>query len=259
MAQTTITFTHERASDFKARATDAPRVVLAQVTNLVQGIAGGGYQATEMTVSQDPASATVELLDVGGAMASGSITFSGSSGAWTATVNGVGFAGTSAGDDDAEGDDLATAISASANVAIAGVLTARNEVGVVVIEAVAKGTAGNAITLAVTGTGLTRSAATLTGGLQGSVTVTVNGTSEATNTTNLTDAAAAALVASEVNANAIQSALVTATSSGDVVTLEAVAAGVSGNAITLTSTSATGTATASGAKLSGGTSTTYTL
>lgn len=119
----------------------------------------------------------------------------------------------------------------------------------------AKGTAGN-VTLGVgvstTGTA-TRSGATMTGGAQGSVTITVQGTAEVTDTTNLTDAAAAALCAEEISANDTINDLATATADGDDVVITANAYGLVGNLITLAASSATGTATDSGSNLAGGT------
>jgi phage tail sheath gpL-like len=258
MAQTTITLTHLRADDYKGKATDSPRTTLGKVINLLTGAIASSYQATSLSVSQDPASATVTLAGVGGEAATGAFQFTAPSGPTTATLNGVAFVQTT-GDEGERATELAAQITASTNPAVSGVVTATLNVDEVVITAVTKGTSGNAITLAASGTGLSVSAATLGGGVNGLVTVTINGTAEATTTTNLTDAAAATLAASEINANATQSALVTASASGAEVTITANAAGESGNAITLTSTSATGTATASAAKLSGGTSTIYTL
>lgn len=334
--------------------------VVASLARVLNGVAIGSAQpGTTAQVSQGGAQAagSVTLADVGGTAstgsyalsgvggtaAAGSISFSGSNGAWTATVNGVVFSGTSAGVDSDESADLAAQITASADPLIAGVVTAIQAGDDVDITAVAKGTAGNAITLAVTGTGLstsgatlaggadgavtlpingtsvgpvdttnlsdtaaatavaaaieangtlgpllaavgaaddveitwgakgvagdavtlgvgvsatgtaTRSGATLTGGADGGVTITVNGTAEATNTTDLTDAEAATLCASELNANATINAFVTAEASGADVNLTAIVYGVVGNAVTLTSASTgTGTATASGAKLTGG-------
>ncbi len=113
--------------------------------------------------------------------------------------------------------------------------------------------AGNALTLAVTGTGIARSAATLAGGTNNTVTATINGVGVATNvTTQLDDTTAAAAVAASINAstNPSVSGFVRATSSGAVVTIRSLAANTAGHAVTL---AATGTgATASGANLTGG-------
>lgn len=79
-----------------------------------------------------------------------------------------------------------------------------------------------------------------------------------TDTTNLTDAVAASTVDAAIDADATASGYVVATSAGAVVTVTA-PAGKLGNAVTLTSSSATGTATSSVARLTGGTSTTYSL
>ncbi len=120
----------------------------------------------------------------------------------------------------------------------------------------AKGTAGNAVTLAagVSATGTaTRSAATLENGAQGSVTVTIGGTAVITDTTNLSDTAAATAVAAAIVANTTTNKWVTASGSSTTVTITSILYGLIGNSISLTSTTATGTATASASRLAGGT------
>lgn len=255
----TLTVQHDREGDYKGKASDSPVTTLQKVATFIQGLSGHVYGATSFTVSADAASGTVTLTDVGGtaasgsllmsnvggAAASGTITFSGSTGAWTATVNGVAFGRSSAGDDDAEGDYLATQILGDPTLSL--ILSAANDGGVVTITALAKGTAGNAYTLAVTGTGVTRSGATLTGGLQGSVGVTINGTLVTTNTTNLTDTNAAIAVAAAIEANGTLGPLVTVPVPVDEnVDITWNVKGVVGNAVTFTSTTATGTTSPSG-------------
>ena len=238
---------------------------LAEVTaRLFAGInagATGTYADTEVTVEQGGAQAygTVTLSGVGGTAASGAltmsgvggtaatgtITFSSSSGGWTVTINGIELSGTSAGDDDTEGDELVGLIQG--NGTLDALLTASNSIGVVTLTAKAKGTAGNAVTLAVTGTGLSRSAATLEGGAQGSVAVTINGTLVTTNTTNLSDAAAATAVATAIEANGTLAPLVTVPAPVDEnVDITWNVKGVVGNAVTFTSTTATGTTSPTG-------------
>jgi hypothetical protein len=88
----------------------------------------------------------------------------------------------------------------------------------------------------------------------GSITATINGVGVST-TWATSDTATAAALATAINAsaNALVSDHVTATSAAGVVTITAIQPGRSGNAITLAA-SGTG-ATASGARLTGGTST----
>lgn len=198
------------------------------------------------------ATGTVTLSGAGGVAASGTITFSSASGTTSQTINGVtGFSQTT-GDDTARAAALAAAITASTDPLISGVLTASAALGVVTITAVHKGTTGNAITLAVTGTGVARSGATLSGGTNNSVTATINGVGVTASATDLTDTAAAAALAVAINAsaNALVNKFVTATSALGVVTLTAIPVGSAGNAVTLAA-SGTG-ATASGARLTGG-------
>jgi len=155
--------------------------------------------------------------------------------------------------DDSAAQIVAEAIEA--NETLGPLLTAVGSTNSVNLTWGTKGTVGN-VTLAAgvstTGTA-TRSGATMTGGVDGAVTITVQGTAEVTDTTNLTDAAAATLCATEINANGTISDYVSAAADGDDVVLTANAYGLTGNLITLASTSATGTAVRSGATLSGGT------
>lgn len=94
---------------------------------------------------------------------------------------------------------------------------------------------------------------TLSGG-SGTITATINGVAIAI-TWATSDTNSAALLAAAINAstNALVQNIVTATSAAGVVTISAVVAGVVGNCVTLAA-SGTG-ATASGARLTGGTET----
>lgn len=237
------------------------RRALNQLANYLSGLASGTEQGT-VSYATDAAnwvaaSGTVTLSGSTGTAATGTITFSSASGTTTQTINGVtGFSQTT-GTDTERATALAAAITASTDPLIAGVLTAASELGVVTISAVTKGTVGNAYTLAVTGTGCARSAATLAGGANNSVGVTINGVTITTNvTTAASDTAAAVLVAADINAssNALVAPFVSATSALGVVTVTADNKGVAGNTITLAA-SGTG-ATASGARLTGGSETT---
>lgn len=93
----------------------------------------------------------------------------------------------------------------------------------------------------------------------GAITVTINGVTAASETWATSDAATAAALAADINASAdaLVSGHVTAAAEDGVLTVTAKSKGVEGNAITLAA-SGTG-ATASGARLTGGTSTTFTF
>lgn len=183
----------------------------------------------------------------------------GAQGAVTVTINGtaVGPTDTTNLTDTAAATAVAAAVTADAT--LGPLVTAAGSTTNVNLTWKVKGTDGNAVTLAagVSATGTaTRSGATLSGGADGSVTITALGTAEVTDTTNLTDTEAAALSASEINANTSLSPYVTATSSAAVLTITANTWGVAGNQYTLTAATDTGTATTghlSGGKLSGGT------
>lgn len=268
MATTSITITHNTSSDYKGRATDSTRVVCGKLATFLSALGGGVYQGSEITVSQDAATGTVTLSgvdgvaatgsyalsNVGGANAFNSVTFSGSTGAWTVTIRGVVFTGTSGGNDLVEAAALETAVNASVDPLINGVIFAQDEGGGLVnLFAVAKGTAANAYTLALTGTGLSAAGATFSGGLNGSVGTTINGTLVTTNTTDLSDTDAATAVAAAIEANGTLGPLIAAVDSTNNVNLTWSTKGVVGNAVTLAAgTSTTGTATRSGATLTGG-------
>ena len=94
---------------------------------------------------------------------------------------------------------------------------------------------------------------TLATGSSGTYTATINGVAlTVTYATSLT--ATAALLAKEINdsTNALVQYLVRAVSVGPVVTVVALQPGITGNTITLAASSSAGTATASGARLTGG-------
>jgi hypothetical protein len=158
----------------------------------------------------------------------------------------------------------ATAVAAAIelNGTLAPLLVAVGSTTNVSITWGTKGTVGNAVTLAAgvstTGTA-TRSGATLSGGADNDVTVTVGGVAVVSDTTTLSNADAASLVAADINADVAAAELVTATAASNVVTLTAKAAGDEGNGITLTAATEGGTANASGATLSGGSASSYNL
>lgn len=93
----------------------------------------------------------------------------------------------------------------------------------------------------------------------GAITIVVNGVTAASETWATSDAATATALAADVNASVdpLVAGHVTASAANGVVTVTAVDKGAHGNAVTL---AATGTgATASGARLTGGTSSTFTF
>jgi hypothetical protein len=191
----------------------------------------------------------------GTATRSGATMTGGAQGAVTVVINGtsVGPVDVTNLSDTAAATTVAAAIEA--NGTLGPLLVAVGSTTNVNLTWGAKGTAGNAVTLAAgtsaTGTA-TRSGATLSGGAQGSVTVTIGGTGVVTDTTNLTDAAAGTAIVAAITANSTVNKWVTA-SGTTTVTLTAILYGLIGNSISLTSTSATGTATAGAARLAGGT------
>lgn len=265
MPTTSFVFTHDRASDFKGSSQDSSTLTLQKISTFMQGLSGHVYAGTSFTTSQDPSTGTVTLSGVGGTSASGTFTYSSASGTTTATLNGKAFAQTT-GTDAARGIALSAAINASTDPLILGLFTASdNGSGVVTVTAVHKGVAGNAYTLAVSGTGLARSAATLANGADGSVDVVVAGNTVTTDTTDRTDAQSATAIASAINNDSgdgtvgFASTFVTASASGAVVTLTAKVGGVFGDIVTLSAASDTGTATQSAATLSGGSVVSYSL
>ena len=107
------------------------------------------------------------------AKATGTFTIASGSGTITGTINGVAIAITWATSDTNSAALLAAAINASANALIAGIVTATSAAGVVTVTAVKGGLAGNAVTIAASGTGNTASGARLTGGTVGTQTTIV--------------------------------------------------------------------------------------
>jgi hypothetical protein len=139
---------HVRLDDLRNR-----NLTLQQLGTALNGVANGalGAPTTAVYVAQ------------GGTQASGTVDFSGTSGTTTVTVNGVDFSQAS-GSDSARALAAANAINASVNPLVSGLVTASAVDDVLTITAVAYGKAGNANTLAATGTGATASGARLTGG-----------------------------------------------------------------------------------------------
>lgn len=269
MAKTSITLTHGRAGDYLGRASMKARDALARFEDLLVGCANGAYQgATGFEVASAQASGTatfsgthgvsatgtVELTDVMGEYAVGTVTLGGGAGNVTIVIGGTSIGPVAFNTSDAQtATDCITAINANGTVAALVTATSGGS-GVIVIDADAAGTAGNAITLTASRTAgtATASGATLAGGAQGSVTVTVDGTAVVTNTTNLTDTASATAVAAALEADSTLGPLLSAVGNAAVVEITWTEPGTDGN-VTLAASSATGSATASDATLSGGT------
>lgn len=136
----------------------AKSVTVNQIINALAGIIGGAFPGTIHAAGN-------------AARAKGTVTIGGSAtGTLTATINGVATNVTYATSATNSAALLAAAINASTNPLVAGHVKATSAAGVVTIEAVTPGIAGNAITLAGSGTGVTASGARLTGGTQVSAT-----------------------------------------------------------------------------------------
>jgi phage tail sheath gpL-like len=150
----TVTTTEEVGTQAANSLTSRPGRVVTDIANLLTGIVSGNRWGT-IDVQVGGGSSTA---------ASGTVTLSSGSGTVGAIINGVTVSVTWATSDTASATALKTAINASANALIAGHVTATSSSGVVTITAVNKGTVGNSITLAATGTGATASGARLTGG-----------------------------------------------------------------------------------------------
>jgi prophage DNA circulation protein len=203
------------------------------------------------------AGGSVTLTGVGGTAASTTLTFGSASGPWTVTINGALVGDTATGDDATDAEILYLAIHDSVDPLIVGVVESAWDgvSGDVTISAVAKGVGGNSITLAFSGTGLSGSGATLLGGADGEVTVTVDGTAVVTSTTGMTDTAAATAVAADIAADGTLGELLTAEGASTVISMEWGELGSDGN-VSLVAASDTGTAVASGATFTGGADTT---
>lgn len=256
-----------------ADAADFVTTVNACTDARISGIVVATSAAAVVTLKAQTAGALGNALMVKlyGVVASGTVTYSSSSGAQTVVINGVTVYNATGASDAANATAAAAAINASSNALVLGHVLATSSAGVVTIYAAYAGVRGNAVTLAATGTGATASGARLTGGalaqgegVQASGTVTISGadggtyattingvTINATGTNGNDTATAASIVtAIQASTNALVRGLVVASSSVGVVTITATRGGISGNTITL---AATGTgATASGTRLTGG-------
>jgi len=149
MPITSFSITHARASDYRGTESMTARNVVSRILSFLTGCAGGTLGAT--------------ALEVGTAAASGTVTLSSASGAIAVYVGGASVEVT------ASGGDAATAAAIAAEINDAGSpmtdwVSATASGAVVTITAKAAGPLGNAVPLAVTGTGATTSGDTLSGG-----------------------------------------------------------------------------------------------
>jgi hypothetical protein len=225
-------------------------------------VAASGSFACSGTAHGAQATGSYALSGVGGTAASGTVTLGGGAGDVTIVTDGTSVGPVAFNTDDATtAQDCITALNA--DVTFAAKATASDGgVGIITITWKTKGVVGNSKTLTASrsaGTA-TASGATLAGGVQGAVTVVINGTSVGpVDTTNLTDTAAATAVAAAIEANGTLGPLLAAVGSTTNVNLTWGTQGTVGNAVTLAAgVSATGTATRSGATLAGGTDTSVT-
>lgn len=142
----------------------ARRVALERLANHITALAAGTRQGT-ISYATDAADWVA---------ASGTVTIATGSGSIAAIINGVTTSVTWATSDTATAAALAAAINASVNVLVAPFVSATSNLGVVTVTADFKGTQGNSITLAASGTGATASGARLTGGSETTpITVTI--------------------------------------------------------------------------------------
>lgn len=99
-----------------------------------------------------------------GVQASGTLTLSTASGTVGGTINGVSVTVSASGGDTTTAAAIAAAINASANALVSNHVTASSSGAVVTVTSKFPNHAGNAVTLAASGTGVTASGARLTGG-----------------------------------------------------------------------------------------------
>lgn len=137
--------------------TGAPRDSMNRLASKLKKIASGSNSA----------SWTIDCRNTAVA-ATGTVTYSTSSGAQTVVINGVTVYNATGASDAANATAAAAAINASTNALIQNLVTASAAAGVVTITASIPGKTGNCMTLAVTGTGAAASAARLTSGSEDS-------------------------------------------------------------------------------------------
>jgi phage tail sheath gpL-like len=157
IAVVTLTYLDEQVPA-QAKLASHKRRTLEELAMHFEALAGGSRQGS------------VSILTNGGSngtAATGTITMASSSGTVGAIINGVTVSVTWATSDTASSAALAAAINASVNALVQPFVSATSALGVTTLTAKNKGTQGNAVTLAATGTNVTASGARLTGGVDG--------------------------------------------------------------------------------------------
>jgi trimeric autotransporter adhesin len=156
MARTSIIMNHTVAAALNLPTGMTGRGAISRVLNLIHGCIAGAYAgASGFSVSQ--------------AQATGTLTLSSASGSVGGIINGVTITVTASGGDAATATALAAAINASVDPLVQHLVRADNldangaATAVVTVTAHTPGVAGNTVTLAATGTGVTASGARLTG------------------------------------------------------------------------------------------------
>lgn len=210
------------------------------------------------------ATGSYALSGVGGTAASNTVTLGGSAGNVTIVTDGTSVGPVAYNTSDAQTAlDAITALNANGTFAAKATASSGGS-GVITITWNTKGTVGNSKTLTASRTAGTATVGgngtTLGGGAQGAVTVTINGTSVGpVDVTNLSDTAAATAVAAAIEANGTLGPLLAAVGSTTNVSLTWSTAGTVGNVTLAAGVSATGTATRSGATMTGGADTSVTV
>lgn len=146
------------------RAEDFPEQALL-TTNRSEFLARAAAFIEALSASRVIASVACIVDGGDGVAASGTVTLAGAAGTVGATINGVSVTTAFATSDTVTAAALAAAINNSANALVNQHVTATSALGVVTITHKLKSAAGNADTLAATGTGATASGARLTGGV----------------------------------------------------------------------------------------------
>lgn len=265
-----------RAASNTTTATNLAAAINACTDKRISGVVTAASALGVVTVTSVDQSDTANapVITPIGQVARANVAYSSSSGAQTVSINGVSISLGTGASDAANAAACASNINSSVNALVLGYVAAvqggSGSNTSCYIYSLIPGVGGNVITLAVTGTGATASAARLGSGASGigaagvlaSGTVTISGGSGSeTATINgvgisvtwaTSDAATASALAAAIqnSTNALIAGVVTATVASNVVTITAAQGGATGNAITLAG-SGTGVS-ASGARLTGG-------
>lgn len=237
---------------------------LTMLTDDGDGVAATGSVSVSGASHGTAATGSYALSGVGGTAASNTVTLGGGAGNVTIVTDGTSVGPVAFNTSDAQtATDAITALNANGTFAAKATATSGGS-GVITITWNTKGTVGNSKTLTASRTAGTATVGgngtTLGSGAQGAVTVVINGTSVGpVNTTTLTDTAAATAVAAAIEANGTLGPLLAAVGSTTNVNLTWSTAGTVGNVTLAAGVSATGTATRSGATMTGGADTSVTV